>query len=97
MYRLINIPEFIELIFSNLSDKDKLSFVSCNKLINDNKFLLKLDSTYDYSKIKNRWRLGQVTKIHLDLALDPNLTLGQCFNQQIDNLPRTLTHLTSEN
>ena len=55
MSRIINIPEFIELISSNLSDKDRLLFISCNKLINNNKFLLKFDDVYDYNKIKNNW------------------------------------------
>ena len=51
MSRIINLPKFIELISSNLSDQDKLSFISCNK------FLLKFDNMYDYDKIKNNWRL----------------------------------------
>ena len=53
-------PELFCLISFNLNDKEKISLISCSKIIYNFKLLLMLDSEYYLEEINNNWRVKNI-------------------------------------
>ena len=60
---LLLIPELFFLTTTNLSDKEKISIVSCSKIIYNYKSLLRFNREYNLEKIYNNWRMLCVKNI----------------------------------
>ena len=63
---LILIPELFFLTTTNLSDKEKISLISCSKIIYNYKSLLRFNQRYNLEEIYNKWCMLCVKNITIN-------------------------------
>ena len=90
---IFKISEIFVQITNYLSDKDKIVVLFLSKTFNDNKELLKFESTYDFRQIYGKWCLpsiknvfinGTIAHFDLKLGLELELELGLGISKFID-------------
>ena len=83
-------PELFCIVSSHLSDKEKISFTSCSKIFYNYKSLLKFNSTYNLSKIYDKWCVSNIKFMRIDKFVESNF-FEEKFKEIIrNNIPESI-------
>ena len=83
-----------ELFFStaqNLSDKDKISLISCSRNLYEFRFLLKFNLSYPLDIIYNYWCISNVKNIIIDKPVESSPYEAK-FVEFMENCPLIITN-----